>query len=312
MSNKNNNLKLGIFVVSGLFLLILGTYYMGKMQNMFQSNLAIYTDFQDVKGLKTGNSVRYMGINAGSVREIIILNDSIVRVEMGIDKEVGKYIRKNAHVEINNDGVMGSKILVIYPGSEEKRFIKENDQLEAFNSVNTEDILDELENTTSITKDAAENILEITKKINSGTGDMATLLNNNHLTKSINELTTDIRSITSKTKILLEKANGGNNDLSALLNKKTMTNKLNQTLTNADTVSENLKLVTNEILIASESLNQGNGALSLLLHDSIFKNKVDTTVNKINKSIDEVTKASEAIKRSWLVNIFSGNKKKNQ
>jgi ABC-type transport system involved in resistance to organic solvents, periplasmic component len=58
-----NNVKLGAFVLSGLFLLILLLYMIGKNRNMFGSNFILKARFENVQGLKSGNNVRYAGID---------------------------------------------------------------------------------------------------------------------------------------------------------------------------------------------------------------------------------------------------------
>ena len=312
MKKQNiNNLKLGLFVSAGLILFVVGIYYLGKMQNLFQSNLIIYSEFQDVKGLQTGNNVRYMGINIGTVMGISILNDSTVLVEIGIDEEVGQFIRKNAQIEINSDGVMGSKILTIHSGNPEAGYIDNNDKIKSFNSVNAEEILNELQYTANLTRNAAKNLLEITDKMNTGTGDFAKLINDDPLIQNIDKLSADFGQLTLQAESILKKVNEGDNDFATLLNHNNLTNKLNGTLSNTDTASVFLKAASKEFLLTAKSLNQGKGIIPKLLHDSIFSSEVDTTLYKANQAINKMEETAESIENSWIVNLFSGKKKQN-
>ena len=308
-STNKNNLKLGIFVVSGLLIFVLSIYYLGKKQNLFQSNIRVYTEFQDVKGLEIGNNIRFMGINVGTVMDISILNDSSVLVEMGIEKQLGRFIRKDARVEIDNEGIMGSKLITIYAGSNKTDLIKKDDMLQSFTSISYEDILNKLEKTATQTGIAAQNLVEVADKINNGTGDLAKFINDDNLSRTLNELSLEFTKVTGEAKEILKKANKGDNDLATLLNKNTLTKKLNSTLSNADSVTLNLKTASNELLIATEKINQGDGIIQKLLYDSTLSSNIDTAVYNINNSIDIVTETAESIRNSWIINVFSGKKR---
>jgi len=308
-TKQRNHLKLGLFVAAGLALFVLAIYFLGKMQNLFQTNISVRTEFTDVKGLQTGNGVHYMGIKVGTVQNISIMSDSTVLVEMGIDKDIGPFIGQDARVEIDNEGLMGSKIIVIHPGTEGAEGIKEKDQLSSFTSISYEDILNELENTTTLTSSAARNLLEVTEKINSGSGDMANMINDDVLSRNMGAIGSDLLEITSKTKELLTKASEGDNDMATLLNQNTLTSKMLNSLENIDSTSENLKAASIELLMAAEEMKAGNGAIQKLIYDSTFSMEIDTVVHGINSGIVSVVETAEAIKGSWIINLFSGKDK---
>ena len=88
MNKENSNrIRLGIFVISGLVLLIVGLYFIGSNKNLFGSTLKLETSFREISGLQTGNNVRYSGINVGTINKIEIINDTTIRVEMVIDEK---------------------------------------------------------------------------------------------------------------------------------------------------------------------------------------------------------------------------------
>jgi len=99
MQNKTANyIKLGFFVTVSVLVFVLAIYYLGSKQHLFRRNFIAYTDFRTVKGLKTGNNVRFLGIDVGTVSAIMIVNDSLVRVRMTIDEEVRQFIKKDSKV----------------------------------------------------------------------------------------------------------------------------------------------------------------------------------------------------------------------
>jgi phospholipid/cholesterol/gamma-HCH transport system substrate-binding protein len=129
--SKNRSLSLGLLVSVGLLLFILAIYYLGSKQNLFSSTITVQSNFNNVKGLVEGNKVRYAGINVGTVSDIRIISDSTILVEMALNRKVTEFIRKDAKVEIGQEGLMGSKIVYIHTGSAGAGSVEDNDKLES-------------------------------------------------------------------------------------------------------------------------------------------------------------------------------------
>src|SRR5665647_546677 len=110
-----NNVKLGSFVLAGLICLVLLLYMIGKNRNLFGNNYVLKTRFENVQGLIAGNNVRFSGIQAGTVKSIKILNDTVIEVTMIIEKKMQSIIRKNAITSIGTEGVVGNKVVNIVP-----------------------------------------------------------------------------------------------------------------------------------------------------------------------------------------------------
>jgi phospholipid/cholesterol/gamma-HCH transport system substrate-binding protein len=73
-----NNIKLGAFVLGGLLFLVLLLYMIGKNRSLFGSTYELKVQFENVQGLVAGNNVRFAGIQAGTVKQINILNDTVI------------------------------------------------------------------------------------------------------------------------------------------------------------------------------------------------------------------------------------------
>ena len=52
-----NNIKLGVFVLAGLFFLILLLYMIGRNRNLFGSTFLVRTRFENVQGLVAGGNI---------------------------------------------------------------------------------------------------------------------------------------------------------------------------------------------------------------------------------------------------------------
>ena len=83
-------IRLGLFIAGGLALFVIAIFIIGKQKNLFNPVFKLTTTFYNVSGLQVGNNIRFSGINVGTVDNIDIINDSTVRVDMLIKKEVQK------------------------------------------------------------------------------------------------------------------------------------------------------------------------------------------------------------------------------
>ncbi|MBN2480491.1 MAG: MCE family protein [Bacteroidales bacterium] len=306
MQNKTSNyVKLGIFVVSAILIFVLAIYYLGSKQHLFRTNFVVYTDFRTVKGLKTGNNVRFLGIDVGTVSAITIINESLIRVRMTIDEDVKQFIKKDSKVEIDSEGLMGSKIITIIPGTMSAGIVDDDDTLESIETVNVEDILSELERTTGYTTRVASNLDEITRKINQGEGDLGMLVNETSLKNELDRSTREINLLVQELRQVISKFNSTDNDMGRLLNNNSVTERFAGIAENLDSASSDARKITQELNRAAEAINYGSGTIHRLIYDTIFIRGIDTTLLNVNAGIDEVIETADAIKKSWIINVGS-------
>ncbi len=81
-------IRLGLFIAGGLALFVFAIFIIGKQKNLFNPVFEISANFKNISGLQVGNNIRFSGINVGTVDNINIMNDSTIKVDMMIRKEV--------------------------------------------------------------------------------------------------------------------------------------------------------------------------------------------------------------------------------
>lgn len=172
----SNKIKLGVFVTLGIAVLIIGIYFVGERQQLFRSTFRVSGVFKDVAGLQAGNNVRFSGINVGTVESISVVSDSSVRVEILIDEDTRKFIKKNAVASIGSEGLMGNKILIISPGIGTEKQIEDNDKIATVQPVNMDEILVSLKTTIDNTSNVTSDLSKITHEIQAGKGTIGKLL----------------------------------------------------------------------------------------------------------------------------------------
>jgi len=168
--------KLGMFVSVALILFATAIYFIGKQKNLFGNTFRLQAIFKNVNGLKEGNNIRFSGINVGTIDNIALLTDTSVKVDLIIQKDVQRFIKKDAMATINSDGLMGDKVLIISPGSIEEEAIKENEILRTFNPVGTEEIMASVKVTAENAEIITDQLASIFYKINNGKGALSKLI----------------------------------------------------------------------------------------------------------------------------------------
>src|ERR1700719_3337684 len=115
-TTSGQKIKIGLFTFAGLLAVILAVFFIGNQKNLFTSTFNVYGTFKNVNGLQVGNNVRFAGINVGVVQDINIVTDSSARVDLTLNSNVKKFIKRDSKISIGSDGLMGDKLVVIAPG----------------------------------------------------------------------------------------------------------------------------------------------------------------------------------------------------
>lgn len=191
--NNEHTIRLGIFVSIGLALFIIGIYFIGDKQQLFNKTFQISGVFKDVSGLQVGNNVRFSGINIGVIESIEIVSDSAVKVNFNIDDKARKYIKKDAKITIGSDGLMGNKVAIIIPGAKSKLEIQNNDIIVAAVPVSMDEILYNLKVTSSNAAYITDDLGAVMNNIRNGKGTIGKLFMDTLFAKSIDQTLLNIR-----------------------------------------------------------------------------------------------------------------------
>jgi len=195
MENHTQKFKvrLGLFVAGGLALFVLAIFIIGKQKNLFNPVFKLTTTFYNVSGLQAGNNVRFSGINVGTVDIINIINDSTVRVEMLIRKEVNQFIKSDCKVSIGSEGLIGDKLLVISQGSNEAPLAKDGQALLSVEPIETATIMASLQVTAGNVEVITDQLAEITVKINKGKGTLGRLIQDEGIAENLNQTIVNLK-----------------------------------------------------------------------------------------------------------------------
>jgi len=186
-------IRLGLFIAGGMMLFVIAIFVIGKQKNLFNPVFKLTTTFYNVSGLQVGNNIRFSGINVGTVDNITIINDSTVRVDMYLRKDVKKFIKSDCKVAIGSEGLIGDRLLVITQGSAAAPLAKEGQQLESVEPIETDAIMASLQVTSANAEIITQQLAEIMFKINNGNGTLGRLIQDTTMAENFNQTMVNLK-----------------------------------------------------------------------------------------------------------------------
>jgi phospholipid/cholesterol/gamma-HCH transport system substrate-binding protein len=113
----SNEIKVGITVILAIIAGYIGFRFMSDMP-IFRQSHEVITTFERVDGLGTGNLVYMNGVKIGSVKNIQLTSDNLVRVTLSIELDVN--IPDDSIAQLTSIGLLDGKAIVIQRGSSEQ------------------------------------------------------------------------------------------------------------------------------------------------------------------------------------------------
>jgi len=304
----SQKIKLGFFVIIGLILFVLAVYFIGDKQKMFGKTNHLSAVFNNVDGLQLGNNVRFSGVNVGTVLEIQMVNDTNIKVDMIIDKNNFKYIKKDAVATIGSDGLVGSMIINILPGGDPSaKPVEPGDVIKSVNRIRTADLLSTLSRTNDNAAQLTENLLKITDEVNNGNGTIGLLLHDiqmaEDLKKSIHYLKISGKetseSLANLNKLIASLSKDKNNVI-GVLKDSAVANDIKNVFSNLDKSSAEIDNVISNLNKTILNIKDGNGALNYLANDKKLVTNIDSTMTNITEASKRLNENMEAIRHNFL------------
>jgi len=294
--SQKYKVRLGLFVAGGLAIFVLAIFIIGKQKNLFNPVFKLTATFYNVSGLQVGNNIRFSGINIGTVDNIHIINDSTVRVDMMIRKEVHQFIKSDCEVAIGSEGLIGDKLITISQGSPDAPLAKEGQELASSEPVETDAIIASLQVSAGHAEVITQQLAEVMIKINSGRGTLGRLIHDSIIARNINQT---IANFQTTSKDLDETMKATKNNISAIMES------FQETAGNAEGSTQQLEDIMTRI-------NNGNGTLGKLIADTATSVNIDQTILNLKKSSEGLNENMEALKHNFLFRGYFKKKAKEE
>jgi phospholipid/cholesterol/gamma-HCH transport system substrate-binding protein len=312
------NIKLGSFVLAGLFLFLISVFFIGKESNFFNRTFVVSAVFKNVEGLQKGDNVWLSGVKIGTVQSVEIITLSKVIVNLSLRDKQNQFIRKNATASIGSDGFIGNKIVVIRPGNS-SGVIQEHDTINAQSPADTQELLGIAKEVGENTRTLTEDLKLIVFKIKNGKGIIGELLNEGPLSK-------DLRATVSALKTTGENTARASSDLSSLIydighGKGLIPTLITDTsfagtfkvaLINVRRVSQNASHIAKNLDSLATKINNTHNAVGVLLADTAFAHKLQKTMQNAESASHKLDQDMEALKHNFLLRGYFRKQEKKE
>ena len=132
MATRAERIRVALFLTLG-FLAIAGFVVLIAGQTAFERREAYFVDFRDisVNGLDVGSTVRYNGIEVGSVEEVEFGEESIDHVVVRISIREGVPLRENVKARLVSVGITGLREIELYGATDDARPLERGSHIPA-------------------------------------------------------------------------------------------------------------------------------------------------------------------------------------
>jgi len=249
--------------------------------------------------------VRYDGVRVGVVDVVTIINDSTVKVDMKIDLSKKTLIKKDDIATIASDGLMGDKLINIYPGKKQMGIVKDGDFIQSSNPLNFDRVLRTLDNTNENVAVVTNNLKQLTTDLNEKNGTLQSLFKDSTMTGNIREtfqnmktITVELNELSGSLQHIASDVQKGKNSVGKILNDTLLASNLDHTIGQLKNTSDKLNTVSEQLSVTVQKINNGSGTISELLSDTSMADNVRQSLVNIKNSTDAFNQNMEAFKHS--------------
>ncbi|GAA4468894.1 MCE family protein [Nemorincola caseinilytica] len=286
-ATTGQKIKIGIFTISGLLILVAGIFLIGSKKNMFNDTFIIYGTFKNVGGLEIGNNIRFAGINVGTVKDIRIVADTQIRVDMLMKEEVRPFLKSDALASIGSDGLMGDKLITIVSGSDNgMKLLSGGSRIRTVDPIDLDRVISQFTHIASNAEIITGELASMAVQIRKGDGTISRLLYSDDLSESMEGTARNAEKITGSLAGIASQLQSGRGSVGQLI----YTDSFSNLLTSAGTIANSAMLTIQE---GASGFSENMKALqSNFLFRKYFKNKTKQPDNGL--LVEDTAAYSEA------------------
>lgn len=312
-------IKLGVFVILGSLLILVMAYLIGNDQNIFRPTFQITAVFNNVSGLQKGNNVRYSGINVGTVKDIVMEQDTSIRVYMQIQDDMLAHIKDNAVAIVGSDGLVGSMLINILPGPGSGRPVKDGDEISSYGRISTQDMLTTLNVTNANAALLTADLLEVTRAMRNGSGVLGRLLYDSTMARDLQQSFHNLKVSTARSEqaigklnLMIEEWRLEQSALTLVMDDPEFSAQIRRVAGNLDSSGQEIRELTGRLNDLVGSLQEGQGTLGMLLKDTAMAAEIEHGLKYLDSGLVKFDQNMEALKHNWLTRGYFKKLEKQQ
>ena len=326
MKTANNNKRgiiVGVFIFLGVVIFVGAILTLGGQQKTFQKSVTVKAFFSDVEGLQKGNNVWFSGVKIGTVKKISFKGSSQVEVDLSIQESSKEYIRSDAKAKIGSDGFIGSKLVILYGGTDKNPPVENGDVMVVEKAVTTDEMFSTLQSNNKNLLDITGDFKLISKRLSNGEGTVGKLLTDESLLNEMQKVLATLQTAAVNTERLTTTVSGYTSKLN---NKGTLANelvsdtvlyaRLKESSRQIESLSLTAKAAVNDLKNATENVNAGlnnkKSPAGMLLNDEAVASDLKSTLRYLNSSTQKLDQNLEALQHNFLLRGFFKKKAKKE
>jgi phospholipid/cholesterol/gamma-HCH transport system substrate-binding protein len=164
---NKNQLKVGAFLVAGLFAILLTILLLGGEKAFFKKHVFLYVDLLQTQGLDRGSIVSLSGMVIGNIAEIKFSQERKgLIVKMKIQEDFLPRLTKSSLADIRTQGALGDKYIFITPGEPNDPSLQNGDFITASKTTDLMGLISEKGGEATKVFDIINEVYKLTKIIN--------------------------------------------------------------------------------------------------------------------------------------------------
>lgn len=182
-----SQLMLPVFITFVLALATFTIFFSGAIGNLFQQKFNLTIRITEVGGLREGAPVWMQGLTVGSVSKMDF-NGKNIFVQISIGNKYRQYLYKNAYAEVKAIGLLGSKYIELFRGTEDHGIIMPGQTLKG-------QLVDPLRNIDENFNTTIKELTSTFNKITNGKGMTGTLINDSTFSAEVEQTIVNVNMI---------------------------------------------------------------------------------------------------------------------
>ncbi len=268
----SKEIRVGAFILAAIVIILFIVFSIGGSQNLFGDKVRYKIQFASTSGLFDGDPVQLTGVEIGNVTRIGFpenLDEQKIIVEISVQKDAARRIRKNSRARIGSASIVYGKIIQISTGSRDQAAIPAGGFIPADDSSAMSAIVDS-------TTQVIEGLQRVISKIDRGEGAFSTILNEPlELRRTLHNLSVASERLVS----ILDRIDRGKGALGALASGG---DDFEKSIKDVQTVAGDLKTITT-------NLKNSEGALGKLINDPRYGRETMNDLRTAVRSLASVT-----------------------
>ncbi len=312
------NIKLGAFVLGAIIIFLGAIFYLGNQNNYFNKTFSVSAVFKNVEGLKEGDNVWLSGVKIGTVKKVQIISEGKVSVELSLKDKQNEFIKKDATAYIGSDGLIGNKIVVIRPGSEQA-VIENGAIINSYSPTDTQELFNLAKDVGTNTRSITDDLKLISARLNKGEGLLGELLHEGPISSDLRSAVQSLKSAgantnaaTAELSVAMRQINKGDGLVNKLLSDTAYVSTFENALTNIGKVTADTKLMAHDLQAVTAKMNNNDNAVGVLLADTAFANKLKSTLKNTEAASVKLDENMEALQHNFLLRGYFRKQKKKE